>query len=54
MFQRKKDLEKLEIHRDEWKKEAKQIFERKEESALDEQDQASHTVRQQQEDRRKK
>ena len=54
MFQRKKDLEKLEIHRDEWNKEARQILERKEESVLDEQGQASHTVRKQQDDRRKK
>lgn len=37
LFQKKKDLEKLELHKKEWEKEAAYLLERKEESEHDEQ-----------------
>ena len=54
MFQRKKDLEKLEIHHEEWKKEMRQIISRKEEGIADEQGAATHTIRKYEEKRREK
>jgi flagellar biosynthesis chaperone FliJ len=45
MFQKKKDLEKLEIHKKEWEKQASYIVGQKEASEHDEQGSSSHTVR---------
>lgn len=45
LFQRKKDLEKLEMHRQEWEKEVRYWVEQKEASEQDEQGSATHTLR---------
>ncbi len=42
LFQKKKDLEKLEIHKKEWEKEARHLLERKEEAEHDEQGSAGY------------
>ncbi len=42
LFQKKKDLEKLELHKKEWSKEAAYTLERKEEAEHDEQGSASY------------
>lgn len=42
LFQKKKDLEKLEIHKKEWEKEATYLLERKEEAEHDEQGSAGY------------
>lgn len=48
LFQKKKDLEKLEIHKDEWSAEMRQIVERKEASEQDEQGAATYEIRKKQ------
>lgn len=45
LFQRKKDLEKLEMHRAEWEKEVRYWAEQKEGVILDEQGSATHVLR---------
>lgn len=45
LFQRKKDLEKLEMHREEWSKEARYTIEQKSAVEHDEQGSATHTIR---------
>jgi flagellar biosynthesis chaperone FliJ len=45
LFQRKKDLEKLEMHKVEWEKEARYLSEQKEAAVHDEQGSAGHIVR---------
>lgn len=45
LFQKKKDLEKLEMHKEEWEKEMRYWTERKEGSEQDEQGSATHTLR---------
>ncbi len=45
LFQRKKDLEKLEIHKGEWEKEVKYWVEQKETAEHDEQGAATHSIR---------
>jgi len=52
MFQRKKDLEKLEMHKEEWEKEMRYWTERKEGAEQDEQGSATHTLRKRQEQER--
>ena len=54
MFQRKKDVEKLEIHHEEWQKEMRHLEARKEEGLTDEQGSATHSIRKQDEKRREK
>ncbi len=54
VFQRKKDLEKLEMHRAEWEKEARYWTEQKEAVEHDEQGSATHTTRKRQEEHRRK
>lgn len=53
LFQRKKDLEKLEIHKQEWEKEVRYWTEQKEAVEQDEQGSATHTLRKKEEIRRK-
>lgn len=53
MFQKKKDLEKLEMHRAEWEKEVHYWTERKEAIEHDEQGSATYTQRKRDEERRK-
>jgi flagellar biosynthesis chaperone FliJ len=43
LFQKKKDLEKLELHKKEWEKESAYVLERKEEAEHDEQGSAGHS-----------
>jgi flagellar biosynthesis chaperone FliJ len=45
LFQRKKDLEKLEMHKKEWEKEVRYWSEQKEAVEQDEQGSATHTLR---------
>ncbi len=54
LFQRKKDLEKLEIHKAEWEKEMRYWTERKEGAEQDEQGSATHTLRKRDAEKRKK
>ena len=54
MFQRKKDLEKLEIHKKEWEKEVHYWIEQKETSEHDEQGSATHMMRKKEDKLRKK
>lgn len=53
MYQRKKDLEKLEIHKKEWEKEAEYWVERKEGIEHDEQGSATHSMRKREMKKRK-
>lgn len=53
MFQKKKDLEKLEIHKKEWEKEVQYWTDRKDATELDEQGAATHQVRKMDEEKRK-
>lgn len=54
LFQRKKDLEKLEIHRKEWEKEIQYWIEQKESVLHDEQGSATHHLRKKEDLSRKK
>lgn len=54
LFQRKKDLEKLEIHKKEWEKEVKYWVEQKETVEHDEQGSATHAIRKKDLETRKK
>lgn len=54
VFQRKKDLEKLEMHKTEWRKEKLYETSKKEASEQDEQSSATHTIRKKEESLRKK
>lgn len=54
VFQRKKDLEKLEMHKAEWEKEVRYWTEQKEAVEHDEQGSATHTTRKREEARREK
>ncbi|HSX26925.1 MAG TPA: hypothetical protein VLE89_07980, partial [Chlamydiales bacterium] len=54
LFQRKKDLEKLEMHKKEWEKEVRYWTEQKEAVEHDEQGSATHTIRKREEEMRKK
>jgi flagellar biosynthesis chaperone FliJ len=54
LFQRKKDLEKLEIHKREWEKEVRYWTEQKEAVEQDEQGSATHVVRKRDREARKK
>jgi flagellar biosynthesis chaperone FliJ len=54
LFQRKKDLEKLEIHKKEWEKESRYWIEQKEGILHDEQGASMHHLRQKEEELRKK
>lgn len=54
VFQRKKDLEKLEMHKVEWEKEVRYWTEQKEAVEHDEQGSATHTTRKREEQRRDK
>lgn len=54
LFQRKKDLEKLEIHKKEWEKELKYWTEQKEAVEHDEQGSQTHTLRKRESETRKK
>ncbi len=53
LFQRKKDLEKLEMHKIEWEKEVRYWTEQKEGIEHDEQGSATHTIRKEDSKRRK-
>jgi flagellar biosynthesis chaperone FliJ len=52
MFQKKKDLEKLEMHRQEWEKEVHYWTEQKEATEHDEQGSATYTQRKREKERR--
>ncbi len=54
LFQRKKDLEKLEMHKAEWEKEMRYWTERKEGAEQDEQGSATYTLRKREAKSRKK
>jgi flagellar biosynthesis chaperone FliJ len=54
LFQRKKDLEKLEIHKQEWEKEVRYWSEQKEALEQDEQGSAAHTLRKREAEMRKR
>lgn len=54
LFQRKKDLEKLEIHKQEWEKEVRYWTEQKEAVEQDEQGSATHTLRKKEAEIRRK
>jgi flagellar biosynthesis chaperone FliJ len=54
LFQRKKDLEKLEIHKKEWEKEVHYLTEQKTAVEHDEQGSATHEVRKRDAEKRKK
>ncbi|HSX38080.1 MAG TPA: type III secretion T3S chaperone [Chlamydiales bacterium] len=54
LFQKKKDLEKLELHKKEWEKEMEYWVRQKEEAEQDEQGAATHLLRQREELLRKK
>jgi hypothetical protein len=54
VFQRKKDLEKLEMHKQEWEKEVRYWTEQKEATEQDEQGSATHTLRKRDTEIRKK
>lgn len=53
MYQRKKDLEKLQIHREEWEKEVRYWTEQQEQIAQDEQGSSTHIVRKNEAKKRK-
>ena len=54
VFQRKKDVEKLEMHKVEWEKEAKYFIVQKEASEHDEQGSSTHTTRKRMDEQRAK
>jgi flagellar biosynthesis chaperone FliJ len=54
LFQRKKDLEKLEMHKLEWEKEVRYWTEQKEAVETDEQGSATHTMHKREAEKRKK
>ncbi len=54
LFQKKKDLEKLEMHKQEWQKEVRYWTERKEAVEHDEQGSATYQIRKREEELRKK
>lgn len=54
LFQRKKDLEKLEMHRKEWEKEVRYWSQQKEAVEHDEQGSAGHVLRKKESEQRKK
>lgn len=54
LFQRKKDLEKLEIHKKEWEKEARYWTQQKESVENDEQGSHGHMLRKKESEKRKK
>ena len=54
LFQRKKDLEKLEMHKLEWEKEVRYWIEQKEAVEHDEQGAATHSLRKRESETRKK
>lgn len=54
LFQRKKDLEKLEMHKQEWEKEVRYWAEQKEAVEHDEQGAQTHSIRRKEEENRKK
>lgn len=54
LFQRKKDLEKLEMHKAEWEKEVRYLTEAKEAGEHDEQGSATHLLRKRDVEKRKK
>ncbi len=54
LFQRKKDLEKLEMHKQEWEKELRYWTEQKEAVEHDEQGSTTHTLRKRESETRKK
>ena len=54
LFQRKKDLEKIEMHKVEWEKEVRYWVEQKEATEHDEQGSATHSLRKQEAKARKK
>lgn len=54
LFQRKKDLEKLQMHREEWEKEVHYWIEQKEAAEHDEQGSATHLIRKREAEKRKK
>lgn len=54
LFQRKKDLEKLEIHKKEWEKEVQYWTDQKEAVEHDEQGSSTHVIRKRDESNRKK
>lgn len=53
MLQKRKDLEKMELHKGEWKKEARLWIEQKEEVEHDEQGAATHALRKQEKKKRR-
>lgn len=54
LFQRKKDLEKLEMHKEEWEKEVRYWTEQKEAVEHDEQGSATHSLRKKEAETRRK
>ena len=54
LFQRKKDLEKLEMHKAEWEKEVRYLTEAKEAGEHDEQGAATYLIRKRDDEKRKK
>lgn len=54
LFQKKKDLEKMEMHKQEWEKEAKYWVERKDAAEQDEQGSATHSLRKKEAETRSK
>lgn len=54
LFQRKKDLEKLEMHKEQWKKEVDYWTERKEAEQHDEQGSATHLLRKRETEKRRR
>ena len=54
LFQRKKDLEKLEMHKQEWEKEVRYWVQQKETAEHDEQGAQTHSIRKKEEEMRKK
>lgn len=54
LFQRKKDLEKLEMHKQEWEKEVRYWAEQKEAVEHDEQGAQTHSIRKKEKENRKK
>lgn len=54
LFQRKKDLEKLEMHKEDWEKEVRYWTERKDSAEQDEQGSATYTQRKREETKRRK
>jgi flagellar biosynthesis chaperone FliJ len=54
VYQKKKDLEKLQMHKQEWKKEVRYRIEQKEAIEQDDQGSAAHFLRKKEEEKRKK